>query len=108
MSTAGDACPSVATGGIAVARPQSRSGRLRPARLRPVAAFTGTARAFVAVALAVGAPSPLFVLYQQEWGFPSWLLTVAFAIYAVTLLITLLVAGSLSDHVGRRPVLIGA
>ncbi|WP_348789611.1 MFS transporter [Leifsonia sp. NPDC080035] len=80
----------------------------RPRRLRPAAAFTGTALAFVAVALAVGAPSPLFVLYQQEWGFPSWLLTLAFAIYAVTLLITLLVAGSLSDHIGRRPVLIGA
>ena len=77
-------------------------------RLTPVAAFTGTALAFVAVALAVGAPSPLFVLYQQEWGFPSWMLTVAFAIYAVTLLITLLIAGSLSDHIGRRPVLIGA
>ncbi|KQR51054.1 MFS transporter [Leifsonia sp. Leaf336] len=111
MSTAGDACPTVATGGIAVvarAQARARSGRLRSARLRPVAAFTGTALAFVAVALAVGAPSPLFVLYQQEWGFPSWLLTVAFAIYAVTLLITLLVAGSLSDHIGRRPVLIGA
>jgi len=73
-----------------------------------MAAFTGTALAFVAVALAVGAPSPLFVLYQQEWGFQPWLLTVAFAIYAVTLLITLLIAGSLSDHIGRRPVLLGA
>lgn len=80
-------------------------GRLR---LAPGAAFAGTSAAFVAVALAVGAPSPLFVLYQSEWHFASWLLTVAFAIYAVTLLVTLLVAGSLSDHIGRRPVLIGA
>ncbi|MGH1524737.1 MFS transporter [Leifsonia sp. L25] len=108
MSTAGESCPqlpspTLVTGPIAVGRPRSRS-----LRLRPTAAFTGTALAFVAVALAVGAPSPLFVLYQQEWGFPSWLLTVAFAIYAVTLLITLLVAGSLSDHIGRRPVLVGA
>lgn len=80
----------------------------RPRRLSPTAAFAGTASVFVVVALAIGAPSPLFVLYQQEWGFAPWLLTLAFAIYAVTLLITLLVAGSLSDHVGRRPVLIGA
>ncbi|MFE4949141.1 MFS transporter [Leifsonia sp. NPDC056665] len=106
MSTAGESCPTLerptlATGSTAATRP-------RALRLRPTAAFTGTALAFVAVALAVGAPSPLFVLYQQEWGFPSWLLTVAFAIYAVTLLITLLVAGSLSDHIGRRPVLVGA
>jgi predicted MFS family arabinose efflux permease len=93
----------IATGSVAVSAPRRRS-----LRLRPTAAFAGTALAFVAVALAVGAPSPLFVLYQQEWGFPSWLLTVAFAIYAVTLLITLLVAGSLSDHIGRRPVLVGA
>jgi MFS family permease len=77
-------------------------------RLAPGAAFTGTAAAFVVVALAVGAPSPLFVLYQDRWGFASWLLTLAFAIYAVTLLATLLVAGSLSDHIGRRPVLVGA
>ena len=101
MSTAGETRPT--TGSVAVGRPRTRSLRLRPST-----AFAGTALAFVAVALAVGAPSPLFVLYQQEWGFPSWLLTVAFAIYAVTLLITLLIAGSLSDHIGRRPVLIGA
>ena len=91
MSTAEQTCP---TGAVpAVRLPRSR-------RLRPAAAFTGTALAFVAVALAVGAPSPLFVLYQQEWGFPSWLLTLAFAIYAVTLLITLLVAGSLFGFIG--------
>lgn len=79
-----------------------------PRRLPPMAAFVGTSLTFLAVALAVGAPSPLFVLYQQEWRFAPWLLTVAFAIYAITLLATLLVAGSLSDHIGRRPVLIGA
>lgn len=103
-TTADELC---ATGSTAAVPGAARSSRLG-FRLRPVAAFAGTALAFVAVALAVGAPSPLFVLYEQEWGFAPWLLTVAFAIYAVTLLITLLVAGSLSDHIGRRPVLIGA
>ncbi|MFJ3394406.1 MFS transporter [Leifsonia aquatica] len=103
-TTADELC---ATGSTAAVPRAVRSSR-RGFRLRPVAAFAGTALAFVAVALAVGAPSPLFVLYEQEWGFAPWLLTVAFAIYAVTLLITLLVAGSLSDHIGRRPVLIGA
>jgi predicted MFS family arabinose efflux permease len=104
MTTAEETCP---TGGMLAVRPATLT-RPRRLRLRPAAAFAGTALTFVAVALAVGAPSPLFVLYQQEWGFASWLLTVAFAIYAVTLLITLLIAGSLSDHIGRRPVLIGA
>ena len=96
------------TGGILAVRPTAVRKSGGSFRLRPTAAFAGTALAFVAVALAVGAPSPLFVLYEQEWGFQPWLLTVAFAIYAVTLLITLLIAGSLSDHIGRRPVLIGA
>jgi MFS family permease len=76
--------------------------------LGPVGAFVGAALAFVSVTFAAGAPSPLFVLYQQQWGFPAWVLTIAFAIYAITLLVTLLIAGSLSDHIGRRPVLIGA
>ena len=44
----------------------------------------------------------------MEWGFPVWLLTIAFAIYAIALLAALLIAGSLSDYIGRRPVLIGA
>jgi MFS family permease len=73
-----------------------------------MAAFVGTALTFVGITFAAGAPSPLFVLYQHEWDFPDWVLTIAFAIYAITLLVTLLVAGSLSDHIGRRPVLIGA
>ncbi|MFP3467263.1 MFS transporter [Leifsonia sp. SIMBA_070] len=105
MTTAQEPSP---TGAVLALRPAVRVRRASRLRLRPAAAFTGAALAFVAVALAVGAPSPLFVLYQQEWGFQPWLLTVAFAIYAVTLLITLLIAGSLSDHIGRRPVLIGA
>ena len=54
---------------------------------------------------AASAPSPLFVVFQQQWGFSPALLTVAFAIYAIALLISLLVAGSLSDHLGRRPVI---
>ncbi len=76
--------------------------------LPPTAAFAGTSLAFAALYLAAGAPTPLFVLFQHEWGFPAWLITVAFAAYAIALLAALLVAGSLSDHIGRRPVLIGA
>lgn len=80
------------------------SGRALP---RP-AAFAGLASTLVVLFAASAAPSPFFVIYQREWGFPSWLLSFAFAIYAVTLLLALLTVGSLSDHVGRRPVLVGA
>ncbi|GAA2229010.1 MFS transporter [Herbiconiux moechotypicola] len=70
--------------------------------------IAGIVFASVVVASAAGAGTPLLALYQRDWGFPLWELTLAFSVYAGSLLLTLLVAGSLSDHVGRRPVLIGA
>jgi MFS family permease len=76
--------------------------------LPPTAAFTGAAFVFAALYLAAGAPTPLLVVFEHEWGFPSWVLTVAFAAYAIGLLASLLVVGSLSDYVGRRPVLLVA
>lgn len=76
--------------------------------LPPAAAFGGTGFAFAGVTLAAGAPTPLLVLFEHQWGFHAGLLTIAFAIYAFGLLLALLVVGSLSDYIGRRPVLIGA
>jgi MFS family permease len=71
-------------------------------------ALTGAAIAFASLYLAAGALTPLLVLYKEEWKFPAALLTLAFAVYAVGFLAALLTLGSLSDHVGRRRVLIGA
>ncbi|MGV9860176.1 MFS transporter [Gordonia sp. NPDC003425] len=59
----------------------------------------------VMVLFASAAPSPLYPVYQQLWGFSSFTLTVVFAIYVVAMLVSLLTVGSLSDHIGRRPVL---
>jgi MFS family permease len=57
---------------------------------------------------ASGVPSPLYRVYQEEFGFSSGVLTTIFGIYAFALLLSLLVVGGLSDHVGRRPVLVVA
>ena len=54
------------------------------------------------------APTPLYALYQARWGFSATMLTLAFGIYAIAVLVALLVAGQLSDHIGRRPVLMAA
>ncbi len=54
------------------------------------------------------APTPLYSRYQAAWGFSPMTTTVVFGVYALAVLVALLVAGSLSDHVGRRPVLITA
>ncbi|MFI8568623.1 MFS transporter [Rhodococcus sp. NPDC078407] len=47
-------------------------------------------------------------MYQQAWGFSALTLTVIFAVYAVALLATLLTVGSLSDHIGRKPILLAS
>jgi MFS family permease len=57
---------------------------------------------------ASGVPSPLYRVYQDRFGFSSGVLTTVFGIYSFALLATLLVVGALSDHVGRRPVLVAA
>lgn len=57
---------------------------------------------------ASSAPTPLYHLYQQNWGFSSAMLTLIFAVYALSLLVALLVVGSLSDYLGRRPVIFAA
>lgn len=51
------------------------------------------------------APSPFYPVLQVRFGFAPVMITLVFAVYAVALLALLLVGGSLSDHVGRRPVL---
>ncbi|USP41665.1 MFS transporter [Acinetobacter sp. XS-4] len=57
---------------------------------------------------ASSAPTPLYRLYQQAWQFSPVTLTLIFATYAFTLLASLLIIGSLSDYIGRRPVIIAA
>ncbi|MCO7563425.1 MFS transporter [Pseudomonas sp. S 311-6] len=68
----------------------------------PVALHSSVLIAFLA---ASSVPTPLYRLYQQQWGFSATLLTVVFAAYALALLLALLVTGRLSDHAGRRPVI---
>ncbi|GAB3144554.1 MFS transporter [Amycolatopsis stemonae] len=81
---------------------------LSPARLRVshglgfrvVAVAFATALAFSTV------PTPLYALYQQRDGFPAFLVTVVFAAYAVGVMLSLYLAGHVSDWLGRRRVLV--
>lgn len=76
--------------------------------LSPRAAFFLLASITVSFLAGSLAPTPLYPVYQAEWGFSALTTTEIFGIYAVALLGSLLIAGRLSDHVGRRPVLIVA
>lgn len=77
-------------------------------RLPQSAAFWSVAVLLVIVLAASGVPSPLYRVYQEQFGFSSGVLTTVFGVYCFALLASLLVVGGLSDHVGRRPVLAAA
>ncbi|MFC5678829.1 MFS transporter [Aeromicrobium endophyticum] len=70
-----------------------------------VSGFALAVTAIVVMMVCASAPSPFYPVLQQQLGFSATTMTAIFAVYAVTLLLTLLVAGSISDHVGRRPVI---
>jgi predicted MFS family arabinose efflux permease len=80
----------------------------RTGRLSPAAAFVLQASITVSFLAGSSAPTPLYPLYQAAFGFSAIGVTVIFGIYAVAVLCALLAVGRLSDHVGRRPVLLAA
>lgn len=84
------------------------SRQLLARRLPSTAAFYLQASILVFFLAGSSAPTPLYALYQARWGFSPITTTVVFGVYALAVLLALLVAGSLSDHVGRRPVLLAA
>ena len=69
------------------------------------AAFALLASSVLTLLASSSAPTPLYATYQARWDFSDGIVTVIFAVYAVAVLASLLVFGSLSDHVGRRPIL---
>ncbi len=79
--------------------------RARVPRLSGLSAF-GAVAAVIAIAFYASAtPSPLYGVYQAQWHFSTPVLSLVYATYAIGVLISLLLVGSLSDQAGRRPVL---
>lgn len=74
-------------------------------RLPTSKALAAMSMLFFAMFMAAAAPSPLYARMQTDWDFPSWVLTLAFSIYVITMMLAILVVGALSDYIGRRPVL---
>jgi predicted MFS family arabinose efflux permease len=62
----------------------------------------------VALLASSAAPTPLYAIYQARWHFTPITTTIVFGAYAIAVLVALLTLGKLSDHVGRRPVLLTA
>ncbi|MCW2782616.1 MAG: csbC [Marmoricola sp.] len=53
-------------------------------------------------------PAPLYPLYQARSGFSTFMITVVFAAYAVGVVSSLVLAGHVSDWVGRKKILVPA
>lgn len=75
------------------------------ATTRRTSGFALAVVAVVALMVGASAPSPFYPVLQQDLGFSAATMTGIFAVYAVALLLALLLTGSLSDHIGRRPVI---
>src|SRR6201998_3663268 len=70
--------------------------------------FWAVAFAFLAVMALATVPSPLYGLYRARDPFSLFMITVAFAVYAVGVIGALLLGGHLSDLYGRRRLLLPA
>ena len=81
---------------------------LRRRATRRRVAFWLLAFVFAATMLGTTLPTPLYVIYQAQWHFSAAMVTVIFAVYAVAVLATLLLAGRSSDQAGRKSVLAAA
>src|SRR5579875_702036 len=66
------------------------------------------AAAFTAAMAFATVPAPLYPLYQRRDGFSSLTITIVYVMYAVGVVASLLLAGHLSDRVGRKRILIPA
>lgn len=79
-----------------------------PAHRPGIATLILLASIVVSFLAASSAPTPLYATYAAEWHFSPITTTIVFGIYAIAVLLSLLIAGRLSDHTGRRPVLLAA
>jgi MFS family permease len=86
----------------------SRAGVRPMPRLSRSAGFWAVAFSFLVVAAFSTAPSSLYGLYEQREHLSSLTITFVYAVYAVGVVGSLLLAGHVSDWYGRRVVLLPA
>lgn len=75
-----------------------------PVRFAHSTGFWMIAAAFLITMAFSTVPTPLYAIYQRRDGFPTFLITVIFAAYAVGVMVSLYLAGHVSDWLGRRRV----
>ena len=93
---------------MATALTHAAPASLRRRPLSPSLAYALVASVVGLALFASVTPSPLYGIYRELWGFSPLVLTLVYGTYAFGVLASLLLAGRLSDEVGRRPVLLVA
>ncbi|WP_377272142.1 MFS transporter [Peterkaempfera sp. SMS 1(5)a] len=86
----------------------SRADPRPPRRLSATASLLLLASIIVSLLASSSAPTPLYATYQAQWHFTPLTTTIVFGVYAMAVLAALLTLGRLSDHLGRKPVLLAA
>jgi MFS family permease len=77
-------------------------------RLSRRAGFWAIAFAFIAVTALSTTPSSLYGVYERREHLPAITITIIYAVYAVGIVVSLILAGHISDWYGRRTVLLPA
>src|ERR1700749_2757645 len=98
------ACSSTSSDALPAALPTARRRRSLPLRAMTLFSFAGA----MLIAASSSAVTPLYHLYQESMHLTPFWITVVFSIYVASLLAALLTVGSLSDYVGRRPMILAA
>ncbi|MBY4130727.1 MFS transporter [Rhodococcus fascians] len=87
--------------------PQAQTVHATSARRHGIGFWVVASAFLIAMAFST-VPSPLYPLYQVRDGFSTFMVTIVFAAYAVGVIVSLILAGHVSDWVGRKKVLIAA
>jgi len=81
-------------------------GRRRESEVAHVRPLLTVFLGWLWVMAGVNLAAPLYAVYAGRFGFDGIVLTTVFAVYAVTLVATLLLCGRVADRFGRRPVIL--
>lgn len=84
--------------------PRSRTD----ARVRHGVGFWVIALAFLTQMAFCAVPTPLYAIYQERDGFATIVVTVIFSVYALGVVLSLYLAGHVSDWLGRRRVMVAS
>ncbi|MBT9383617.1 MFS transporter [Pseudooceanicola sp. CBS1P-1] len=67
--------------------------------------FAAAAFAFLVAMMGTTLPTPIYALYEQQFHLSQFMITVIYAVYAAGVIGALLLTGTWSDQIGRKPLL---